>query len=96
MSVRSQASRSEPVDEEELDRNSEMAQRITLQRLIESVLNRLLRNTAAVEDLLRFGDLALLFGAISSPCPKHNKIWRKAAANCLMTICRSDIRTVYT
>ena len=65
-----------------------MNQRISLQRQIESILNKLLRHVAAVENLLHFGDLALLFGAISSPCPPYNKIWRKAAANCLMTICR--------
>ena len=51
---------------------------------------RLLRNASAVDDLLRFGngDLSLLFGAISSPCPRYNKIWRKTAADCLVTICR--------
>ena len=51
---------------------------------------RLLRNASAVDNLLRFGsgDLSLLFGAISSPCPQYNKIWRKTAGDCLVTICR--------
>ena len=68
--------------------NREMRQRISLEKNIRSLLDRLMRNLSAVEDLLRFGDLSLLFGAISSPCPSYNKIWRKSAADCLMVICR--------
>jgi len=68
--------------------NREMRQRISLEKNIRSLLDRLMRNLSAVEHLLRFGDLSLLFGAISSPCPSYNKIWRKLAADCLMVICR--------
>ena len=72
--------------------NREMRQRTSLEKHIRSLLNRLMRNLSAVEDLLRFGDLSLLFGAISSPCPPYNKIWRKTAADCLMVICRYVVR----
>lgn len=52
---------------------------------------RLLRHNQAVVGLLKFEDLSLLFGAISSPCTVHNKIWRKAAAETLMTICKHNL-----
>ena len=74
--------------EDEGDGNQEMNHRRSLEKLIRSLLNRLMRHSPAVEDLLRFGDLSLLFGAISSPCPPYNRMWRKAAADCLMAICR--------
>lgn len=75
-------------EEDEGDGNQEMNHRRSLEKLIRSLLNRLMRHSPAVEDLLRFGDLSLLFGAISSPCPPYNRMWRKAAADCLMAICR--------
>ena len=74
------------------DDGDELRQRSSLEKHISSVLNRLMRNLSAVEDLLRFGDLSLLFGAISSPCPQYNKIWRKSAADCLRVICRFAVR----
>ena len=55
------------------------------------VIFRLLRYNQAVDDLLKFDDLSLLFSAISSPCPTHNKIWRKASAETLMTICKHNL-----
>ena len=54
-------------------------------------LYRLLRHGQAVVALWKFEDLSLLFGAISSPCAVHNKIWRKAAAEALTTICRHNL-----
>ena len=74
------------------DDGEELRQRTFLEKHIRSLLNRLMRNLSAVEDLLRFGDLSLLFGAISSPCPQYNKIWRKSAADCLLVICRFAVR----
>ena len=60
-----------------------------LQKLFVRLLNRLLRYNSACQDLMEFDDLSLLFGAamscISSPCPGHNKIWRKTASETLMT-----------
>ena len=67
---------------------NEMAERSSLERLIRSILNNLLRHHVGVEDLLRNGDLSLLFGAVSTPCQSYNKMWRKSAADCLITICR--------
>ena len=52
---------------------------------------RLLRHNQAVEDLLKFEDLTLLFSAISFPCSSHNKIWRKASAEALMTVCKHNL-----
>ena len=75
-------------EKDEGEGNPEMNHRYSLEKLIRSLLNRLMRHSPAVEDLLRFGDLSLLFGAISSPCPPYNRMWRKAAADCLMAICR--------
>ena len=75
--------------EDDGEGNREIRQRISLEEHIRSLLNHVMRNLSAVENLLRFGDLSLLFGAISSPCPSYNKIWRKSAADCLRVICRS-------
>ena len=84
--------RSSPVTaedtESESDPRTRHGQRIVLQKLLTSTLTHLCRHSSAVECLLRFNDLSLLFGAISSPCPPHNKIWRKAAAECLLAIFR--------
>lgn len=65
--------------------------RSELQKLFVRLLNRLLRYNSACQDLMEFDDLSLLFGAISSPCPAHNKIWRKAASETLMAICRHNL-----
>ena len=62
-----------------------------LQKRLVSILIQLCRHTSAVECLLRLNDLSLLFGAISSPCPPYNKIWRKAAADCLLAIFRHSL-----
>ncbi len=66
----------------------ETSKRKNLERLLRSVLTCLLRNPPAVEDLVRCSDVSLLFGVVSLPCPAHNKMWRKTAAECLITICR--------
>lgn len=71
---------------------SEMAERQTLERLLRSILDRLVRHMSAVNDLVQSGHLSLLFGAISRPCPVYNKMWRKAAADCLIAICRYSVR----
>ena len=68
--------------------SSEMSERQSLERLLRSVLDRLVRHMSAVSDLILHGDLSLLFGAVSRPCPAYNKMWRKAAADCLIAICR--------
>lgn len=70
---------------------NQQQQRADLQKLFVRLLNRLLRYNSAVVDLMVFDDLSLLFGAISSPCPIHNKLWRKTASETLMTICRHNL-----
>ena len=67
---------------------NDMAERHSLERLLRSILERLARHMSAVTDLTQQGDLSLLFGAISRPCPGYNKMWRKTAADCLIAICR--------
>ncbi|TMW39411.1 hypothetical protein DOY81_015509, partial [Sarcophaga bullata] len=43
------------------------------------------------EELARMDDLTLLFSAITSPCPTHNIVWRKNAAEILTTISRHGL-----
>ncbi|XP_019848853.1 PREDICTED: WD repeat and FYVE domain-containing protein 3-like isoform X2 [Amphimedon queenslandica] len=66
-------------------------QRSELQKLFIRVINRLLRHAQAVDALLKFDDLSLLFCAISSPCSSYNKIWRKASAEAVMTVCKYSL-----
>ena len=75
-------------NESEPDPRTRHGQRILLKKLLVSTLTHLCRHSSAVECLLRLNDLPLLFGAISSPCPPYNKMWRKAAADCLLAIFR--------
>ena len=63
-------------------------QRLSLRDLLVSILLALFRHKSAVDDLLHYGDLSLLFGAISSPCAPYNKIWRKASTEVLLSIFR--------
>ena len=71
----------------------DMAERHALERLLRTILDRLVRHMSAVNDLVQQGDLSLLFGAISRPCPSHNKMWKKAAADCLIAVCRYECET---
>ena len=73
-----------------------MSERQSLERLLRSVLDRLVRHMSAVSDLIihGHGDLSLLFGAVSRPCPAYNKMWKKTAADCLITICRCSVHCV--
>lgn len=50
------------------------------------LLQRLCGYVPAVEELARKDDLTLLFSAVSSVCPHHNIMWRKTAADILLTI----------
>eukprot|EP00095_Tigriopus_kingsejongensis_P009945 maker-scaffold981_size73921-snap-gene-0.19 protein:Tk09945 transcript:maker-scaffold981_size73921-snap-gene-0.19-mRNA-1 annotation:"low quality protein: wd repeat and fyve domain-containing protein 3" len=60
--------------------------RILLQKMLIEILQRLCGYVPAVEELARKDDLTLLFSAVSSVCPPHNVIWRKTAADILLTI----------
>eukprot|EP00094_Tigriopus_californicus_P005213 TCALIF_05026-PB protein Name:"Similar to WDFY3 WD repeat and FYVE domain-containing protein 3 (Homo sapiens)" AED:0.04 eAED:0.04 QI:7/0.93/0.68/1/1/1/16/134/3650 len=60
--------------------------RILLQKMLIELLQRLCGYVPAVEELARKDDLTLLFSAVSSVCPHHNVMWRKTAADILLTI----------
>jgi len=55
------------------------------------VLVRLCSHTAPAEELARKDDLTLLFSAITSSCPQYNVMWRKSAAEVLMTLSRHGL-----
>lgn len=55
------------------------------------VLVRLCSHTAPAEELARKDDLTLLFSAITSWCPQYNVMWRKSAAEVLMTLSRHGL-----
>ena len=65
--------------------------RVTLHKLLSSILNKLLKHTEASEDLIKKGDLKYVFSAISLPCPAHNKLWRKANSDLLVQLCRHSL-----
>lgn len=55
------------------------------------LLVRLCSHAAPAEELARKDDLTLLFSAITSWCPQHNALWRKSAAEVLMTLSRHGL-----
>ena len=65
--------------------------RILLQKLLLQLLLRLCSHVPAVEELARKDDLTLLFSAVTSACPEHNVMWRKASADILLTISRHSL-----
>ncbi|XP_061175428.1 WD repeat and FYVE domain-containing protein 3-like isoform X2 [Saccostrea echinata] len=65
--------------------------RILLQKVFVQILVHLCKHTSPAEELARRDDLSLLFSAITSWCPPHNAIWRKCAAEVLMTLSRHGL-----
>nr|XP_018916724.1 PREDICTED: WD repeat and FYVE domain-containing protein 3 [Bemisia tabaci] len=65
--------------------------RILLQKIFVQVLVKLCSHAAPAEELSRKDDLMLLFSAITSSCPSYNVLWRKSAAEVLMTISRHGL-----
>ncbi|KAJ8919114.1 hypothetical protein NQ315_012099 [Exocentrus adspersus] len=65
--------------------------RILLQKIFVQVLVRLCSHRIPAEELARKDDLTLLFSAITSWCPAHNIMWRKSAAEVLMTLSRHGL-----
>ncbi|XP_056017801.1 WD repeat and FYVE domain-containing protein 3-like isoform X2 [Ostrea edulis] len=65
--------------------------RILLQKIFVQILVHLCKHTSPAEELARKDDLSLLFSAITSWCPPHNAIWRKCAAEILMTLSRHGL-----
>lgn len=52
---------------------------------------RLCSHPYPAEELARKDDLTLLFSAITSWCPQYNIMWRKSAAEVLMTLSRHGL-----
>ncbi|XP_052739616.1 WD repeat and FYVE domain-containing protein 3 isoform X1 [Bicyclus anynana] len=76
------------------DGNSEFTpreRRILLQKIFVQVLVRLCSHPFPCEELARKDDLSLLFAAITSWCAPHNMLWRKSAAEVLMTLSRHGL-----
>ncbi|XP_053688917.1 WD repeat and FYVE domain-containing protein 3 isoform X2 [Sabethes cyaneus] len=67
--------------------------RSMLQKLFVQVLVRLCSHPYPAEELARMDDLPLLFSAVTSHCPSYNVIWRKSAAEILMTLSRHGLTT---
>ncbi|XP_022116141.2 WD repeat and FYVE domain-containing protein 3 isoform X3 [Pieris rapae] len=65
--------------------------RILLQKIFVQVLVRLCSHPFPCEELARKDDLSLLFSAITSWCAPHNMMWRKSAAEVLMTLSRHGL-----
>ncbi|XP_068632967.1 WD repeat and FYVE domain-containing protein 3 isoform X2 [Battus philenor] len=65
--------------------------RILLQKIFVQVLVRLCSHPIPCEELARKDDLSLLFSAITSWCAPHNIMWRKSAAEVLMTLSRHGL-----
>ncbi|XP_065351177.1 WD repeat and FYVE domain-containing protein 3 [Cloeon dipterum] len=65
--------------------------RILLQKVFVQLLVRLCSHPQPADELARKDDLALLFSAITSWCPQYNALWRKSAAEVLMTISRHGL-----
>ncbi|XP_013179018.1 PREDICTED: WD repeat and FYVE domain-containing protein 3 isoform X1 [Papilio xuthus] len=65
--------------------------RILLQKIFVQVLVRLCSHSFPCEELARKDDLSLLFSAITSWCAPHNIMWRKSAAEVLMTLSRHGL-----
>lgn len=59
--------------------------------LVEQLLVRLCSHRIAAEELAKKDDLTLLFSAITSSCPSYNVMWRKSAAEVLMTLSRHGL-----
>ncbi|KAJ8676714.1 hypothetical protein QAD02_012501 [Eretmocerus hayati] len=76
------------------DANSEFTpreRRILLQKIFVQLLVRLCSHSYPAEELARKDDLTLLFSAITSWCPQYNVMWRKSAAEVLMTLSRHGL-----
>ncbi|KAH0568814.1 WD repeat and FYVE domain-containing protein 3 [Cotesia glomerata] len=76
------------------DVNSEFTpreRRILLQKIFVQLLVRLCSHPYPAEELARKDDLTLLFSAITSWCPQYNVMWRKSAAEVLMTLSRHGL-----
>ncbi|KAF7272906.1 hypothetical protein GWI33_014343 [Rhynchophorus ferrugineus] len=68
-----------------------LERRILLQKIFVQLLVRLCSHRIPAEELAKKDDLTLLFSAITSWCPSYNVMWRKSAAEVLMTLSRHGL-----
>ncbi|CAG2101979.1 unnamed protein product [Medioppia subpectinata] len=64
--------------------------RLLLQKVFSQLLIRLCSSHSALIELTRKDDLALLFNAITSWCPKHNALWRRTASDVILTMAKTN------
>lgn len=78
--------------EEPISDFNAMERRTLLQKIFVQLLVKLCSYPYPAEELARMDDLTLLFSAITSPCPTHNVVWRKSAAEVLTTLSRHGLK----
>lgn len=82
------------IDKEELTEDdmenyqSNPERRQLLQKVFSQLLTRLCVSPTALSDLIKKDDLILLFNVITSWCPEHNTMWRKTAADAIITMAK--------
>lgn len=74
-----------------IERLSSKDRRHLLQRVFTQLLTKLCSHQSSLTELSRKDDLALLFNAITSWCPKHNQLWRQSAADVIVTMARNQV-----
>ncbi|KAF2366372.1 protein of unknown function DUF4704 [Trinorchestia longiramus] len=65
--------------------------RVLLQKVFVQVMLRLCSHSGPAEELARKDDLSLVFSASTSWCSPHNVVWRKSAAEVLMSLSRHGL-----
>lgn len=81
----------EKESESKNDEVSQLERRLLLQRVFSQLLTRLCSSPAALTELTRKDDLALLFNAITSWCARHNCIWRRTASDVILTMAKNNV-----
>jgi hypothetical protein len=79
-----------PGDSQAHEELQPMDRRLLLQKVFSQLLIRLCSSHSALMELTRKDDLALLFNAITSWCPKHNSLWRKTASDVILTMAKTN------
>lgn len=65
--------------------------RAHLEKVFSQLLTKLCASQSALTELTRRDDLALLFNAITSWCPRHNCVWRQTAAEVILMMAKSNV-----
>ncbi|RWS13484.1 WD repeat and FYVE domain-containing protein 3-like protein [Dinothrombium tinctorium] len=89
--LREEKSTNAEISKESNDDISDKERRLLLQRVFAQLLTRLCSHQASLHELTRKDDLALLFNAFTSWCPKHNQIWRQTASDVVLIMAKSNV-----